>query len=373
MNSNKFFINAYDRKKTLQNEVTRFNNLKNTVINPKNISLNIVNENLLHNQINHDNDNIYYLDNSNIIRLLHNKNIKVINNVYQDIYKDNIKPTGFGDFIRGCYFTMHFCRKFNFHLNIIINHPVAYFLKNYKDYYESSYSKLYHNVFSDILMCTFNNMKETKMDSNNYIIDVVKKKSIMNEFLNYLYKMTVHNNNIFIYNIMFPYDKLSERDLNYMQKILEPSLEMDKYIDETLDLLNLNKREYVIIHIRCGDEYLTQNNTNFAIDYIKKIFQELTNIFNNNYSKNYLLIADNNEIKQFLVKMFPNIKTLYKEITHLGEDANNLDKIKNTMLDFYLIANSNYIYSFTSYLHGSGFSLWSATTYGIPYSCKYVK
>jgi len=48
-------------------------------------------------------------------------------------------------------------------------------------------------------------------------------------------------------------------------------------------------------------------------------------------------------------------------------------KVKNTMLDFYLLANSDAIHSFTAYPHGSGFSFWCAKTYGIPYSCKYIK
>ena len=47
-------------------------------------------------------------------------------------------------------------------------------------------------------------------------------------------------------------------------------------------------------------------------------------------------------------------------------------RFKNTLLDFYLLANSNAIKSFTAYPHGSGFSYWSAKTYDIPYSCKYI-
>jgi hypothetical protein len=88
----------------------------------------------------------------------------------------------------------------------------------------------------------------------------------------------------------------------------------------------------------------------------------------------YLLIADNNEIKYLLCEIFPNFKSIYKEITHLGEGkVLERNKIKNTMLDFYLMANSNSINSFTGYVHGSGFSLWCATTYNIPYTCKYIK
>ncbi len=86
-----------------------------------------------------------------------------------------------------------------------------------------------------------------------------------------------------------------------------------------------------------------------------------------------MLIADNNEIKYLLSEGFPQIKTLYKYITHLGEGIElEREKVKNTLLDFYLISNSASVYFFTVYAHGTWFSWWCAKIYGIPYTCKYV-
>ena len=121
---------------------------------------------------------------------------------------------------------------------------------------------------------------------------------------------------------------------------------------------------------------MCENSTIFATDYIKKIVNEVFLIFNNNKDTanyDYLLVADNNEIKCILMEIYPNIQSLLLDIIHIGEGSLlERQKVKNTLLDFYLLANSNAIHSFTSYPHGSGFSYWCAKTYDIPYSCKYI-
>ena len=69
------------------------------------------------------------------------------------------------------------------------------------------------------------------------------------------------------------------------------------------------------------------------------------------------------------------IKTLFKEIIHLCESdthVENNEKIKNTLIEFYLMSFSKEIKSYSCYEHGSGFSYWCAKTFNIPYSCKYM-
>ena len=58
----------------------------------------------------------------------------VLCNVYQYSYK-NEKTNGLGDFIRGCLFLINFCEKHNYRFNIIINHPLATFLKLHCELY----------------------------------------------------------------------------------------------------------------------------------------------------------------------------------------------------------------------------------------------
>jgi hypothetical protein len=150
---------------------------------------------------------------------------------------------------------------------------------------------------------------------------------------------------------------------------------MKEYIDETISCLGISKKKFNIIHIRSGDIYLKNETKIFDSLYFKTLTNEIFRIVNNNRGGNtdFLLIADNNEIKYLLCDVFPQIKTLYKDITHLGEGIElEREKIKNTLLDFYLISNSASVFSFTVYSHGTGFSWWCAKIYNVPYTCKYV-
>ena len=92
------------------------------------------------------------------------------------------------------------------------------------------------------------------------------------------------------------------------------------------------------------------------------------------HGNKYLIIADNNEIKILLLKYFPEFKTILKEITHFGEGiVLEEEKVKNTLIDFYLLSFAASIQSYSCYDHGSGFSYWCAKTFDIPYSCMLIK
>lgn len=307
------------------------------------------------------------------VGVLRRKKVHHINNVYQELYKDKIKPTGFGDFIRGCYFLLQFCEKHGFLPHFIINHPLAEFLKQFDTNY-LLHKEIHQIALSGIPMFVNNNWKESVFDSHNYIIDVVKSKQTNNEFINYLCNLSVQKHHIFIYNNMFPYDAISSDHKMFIRKMLEPNGEMEQYLMDNLELLQFTRGNYVVIHIRSGDTYLTETNKIFETSYFKKLLVEIILIINKYNDASFLLIADNNEIKYLLLENFPNLKAVFKDITHLGEGTVlERQKVKNTMLDFYLLANSAAIHSFSAYPHGSGFSLWCARTYDIPYSCKYIK
>lgn len=313
------------------------------------------------------------------VELLHKKGVTVINNVYQELYKDNTKPTGFGDFIRGCYYLLQFCKNNRFKPKVFVYSQVSDFLVNYCE--NSKLSKNINQRFlSSIPMFVKNNWVDCILDSNNYIVDSIKTNIIQEDFVRYLCDdVKVYSKNIFIYNIMFPEDnQITKDDKLYIQKMLQPTHEMSQYVDQTLKGLRFQKYKYNVIHIRSGDKFLCDNSKIFPRDYIKKIIDEVFILLNNNNTNDnicdYLLIADNNEIKIILMEYYPNIKSLILDITHLGQETVlERKKVKNTMLDFYLLANSSAIHSFTSYPHGSGFSYWCAKTYEVPYSCMYIK
>ena len=353
-------------------------NLNNNNINiSKIMNMNITRE--YYNNINIDNVmnidnamniyNVMNIDNVTTYKTVHflkQKGITKIIHVYQEKYI-NQNTTGFGDFIRSCFFIIQFCNKHNFQIEIIINHPIAYYLKNFSNKYTSS-------SFFNMVMFSENNFDSCKIDNENYIVDFVLINTKMSNYINYLSKLPVVNNSVISYNIFFPYGDISIQACNKICDLFEPSTEISNLVDEIINHLLIVKKDFIVIHIRSGDSYLKNNNKLFSVIYIESIKNEIKQIIVNNKDKNVLLIADNNEIKILLKNEIPKLKYLLNCITHIGEGVElNKNKVKNTLIDFYLMSFSSFIYSFTAYRHGSGFSYWCAKMNNIPYKCKYIK
>jgi hypothetical protein len=179
----------------------------------------------------------------------------------------------------------------------------------------------------------------------------------------------------------FPRNDVPEKNKEYMRNILEPVDEIKFLIKKTLHDLQLQIKGYNVIHIRSGDAFLkNEKNSGFSSTYIQKlishIYNDVKHISENNHGgirNQYLLIADNNNIKNLLKEKFPDFKLLVNPITHFGEGVIlEGERVKNTLIDFYLLSFANYIISYSSYEHGSGFSYWCAKTFNVPYMCKYV-
>jgi hypothetical protein len=229
-------------------------------------------------------------------------------------------------------------------------------------------------------MFTECNWSKSIFDNKNYIEQFLLIKQKFNLFIDYLCSLPVINNSVFTYNILFPYDEISLEECDKMCSLFEPSREIIEKTDEHLSNLKLIKKQFIVLHIRSGDSYLKNNNKIFDSLYLETIKNEIIEIIFkaklsmvDNKNVDILLIADNNEIKLLLNDEFPNIKFLVYNITHIGEGVDlETEKVKNTMVDFYLMSYASAIYSLTAYPHGSGFSYWCSKMYGIPYKCKYI-
>jgi hypothetical protein len=146
--------------------------------------------------------------------------------------------------------------------------------------------------------------------------------------------------------------------------MIEPIPELIAQVNKVLANLNLQRHSFNVIHIRSGDKYLIENS---VIDpaFIKKLMNVLYFLNNN---ETYLLLTDSYKLKYVLMKLFPRLKMFFNEITHFGEGVELDDnKVKNTLIDFYVMASSKKIFSFSVYDHGTGFSRWCSETYNIPY------
>ena len=385
-----FDINNINSNSNILN-INHLDNLIKPTITNKNVSLtinedisNIIeNSSILNNvkketQIDINNISINNIKQINTVKLNYIlENIKLIINVYQEEYVNNKKASGFGDFIRGSYFLIQFCTKYKIKYNIdLTNHSLSNFLKNsiYK-FNQTNNNFDYNNITPFI----HNNFIPKISESN--ILYSKTDIEIEAHFIDYLYEQYYNKTNKngiqLIYTISFPNKKVNKQEKQIMRYILEPSNYINQKVFETVNLLSFNLKKYNIIHIRCGDNLLVNKETKIDLQIINNIFNNLNNLFMYNTNNNYLLLADNNYIKKIILDKYTNtninIKTIFNEITHLGEGVvSSLSSIENTIIEFYLISLSNNIYSMSIYEHGSGFSKWCAETYNIPYICKFI-
>jgi hypothetical protein len=296
------------------------------------------------------------------------KNIKTITNVYQSKYNNNtMNSAGLGDFIRGCYFLIEFCEKYKFEAKIIFNNCISNFLLTNNNHEKNN------TILSKIHFFKNNNYNSPIFQENIILYPNLNLHNIITDFIDYLCKTNVYENNSFIYSSSYPLNQnVSEKSKEYIRTILKPNNTLLNSLQECLNQLELECNNFSVFHIRSGDKYLKDNSKIFSTNYIEELKKNIQSYIEKD--EKYLLIADNNEIKILLKKYFPNMKILLKEITHLGEGVLlEEEKVKNTLIDFYMLSFSKKIFSFTCYDHGSGFSYWCAITYNIPHIAKLIK
>jgi hypothetical protein len=152
-----------------------------------------------------------------------------------------------------------------------------------------------------------------------------------------------------------------------MKSMLIPNTFMQEYIDYTLNEMNLKRNTYATIHIRSGDQYLTNSET-MNDEFINKIKKYIDKLIVPN--KKYLIISDSNILKVAL-KSYPNFYIVNRKIQHLGGQflkSEETNGIMNTLLDFYLMSYSNAIFAFCAYSHVTGFSKYCAIINKIPFN-----
>jgi hypothetical protein len=283
---------------------------------------------------------------------LHNKNLKKIINVYQPKYK-NLIAQGFGDYLRGCFCLLQICKKHGIEFDMdLSNHPMSKFIN-------VNNNQEYNNINRSNIEW-FPNANYIPISSTLFKTDSI---NFHNKLMNTLNK--VNSSNHFIFCNSFPiYKNIGSFGINFIKSKIEPNAIMKNNIETALKNMGLKEKEFTVIHIRCGDKYLLQNNK-LDIMYVKNVMNIFKQIIHPN--KKYLIISDNNNIKYFFRK-YNNCVFYIKNITHLGEISDKSDeKVKNTLLDFYLMSKSRKIISLAPYNWGSGFSEWCSVIYRIPY------
>jgi hypothetical protein len=292
-----------------------------------------------------------------------NNHITCLNLVYQYNYLNNETVTGFGDFIRCCFFIIQFSEKYNTKVDFHINdHPI----KNYLTYFENK-SCLQSIISKNIPFLKINNYIYKKYKN----IITYKYKDIDTILINYINSLHLYNENVYIYLINHPDEALITSDhKKRLAEILEPNDHLNNKITHAMNCLNLKTKKFKVIHLRFEDDDCHKNiiNRTAYILYIIRLFilhKDDDDIF---------LISNKNFMKSRLIQLMPNIKTIIHNTTHIAcRETNDNENIINTLKEFYIMSKANYIYSFSVYRHGSGFSKWCAVTYNVPYVCFFLE
>jgi len=287
-----------------------------------------------------------------------NNNIKKIVIVYQLEFIQQKSP-GLGDFLRGCFFIRQLSKVLNIDFDLdISNHPISnYIINNGKnesiDYNNINWIYGINRPDPGVLNLLDNPPNNRYFDTN-FINQIITE---MNKTGTHVFPLFTNSFPIF-YNF-------TDEGREFMKSRLLPNDIMSKYIDDSLHKLSLNKKGYGVIHIRTGDNSITNKTVEVSI--INKIKNIIHKIINPN--KNYLIISDNNCVK-IIFNNINNCHYNFTKIEHLGGEHNtnkNMEGIKNTLLDFYLMSYSNSILSMSIYGHISGFSKYCSEIYNIPF------
>ena len=122
---------------------------------------------------------------------------------------------------------------------------------------------------------------------------------------------------------------------------------------------------YISIHLRLGDKYLEieQKYINCIDDTRSYNEQVLFNFIEENNKSTILFFCDNGSYKQTIKNKYENIIITSCSICHTGLENSTYNQVLDTITEFYLLVNSEKIYS-ASY---SGFSLAASRFKNIPY------
>jgi len=288
---------------------------------------------------------------------------KVIHVVYQYKYK-NKSVTGFGDLLRSIYFMLQFSEKYKLNFEIEINkHNIKKYLKHF-----SCKNNINNPIENNIY---FYDKGNCNYAVNNNIIDY-EYVDIDEDLLNYINNLEHYNNHLYFYLISHPNkNAITETHKNYVKNMITPTEELSICVDKFLRNLYLEKNNFITIHIRYYDEPVTTINNQFTKK-MDSIIKQIIDIANQT-KIDILILTSQNVVKNYIIKYIPNVKTHFNPICHTSKSNSSQLTLVNTLTDFFVMSYSKFIYSFSVYEHGSGFSKWCAITYNIPYICYSIQ
>jgi hypothetical protein len=128
--------------------------------------------------------------------------------------------------------------------------------------------------------------------------------------------------------------------------------------------------DYEVIHIRAGDMIAYNTAINFTVDYdYEKIIQRIVSKVNEIKSQSanaFIIMCDSDKVKKTLAKKCGLIPTKAKSV-HLNiAKESDSDRVKDTLVDFFLLKDAKAVHQFSVHGWGSTFSNCANWIYDTP-------
>ena len=298
--------------------------------------------------------------------------LSTVVHIFSECYANDMRSRGFGDFLRGTYFLLdHMDQNPTMRLELaIVSHPMVQLFPQFNTVLVDP--RLNQYTMRHLGMSYVPDMVASS--DPNVLINLGSKPdpNAHTRFSQFLPKAYVKPCRHYCVNTNDPPIKpIPARHRAYLRERLTPSEPLEDLVLTTLSSLGLVQQPYVVIHLRLGDVYLDLATHTYAVTadrLIHLITQRLQH-----ETRPWLLLTDNNAIKPLIQSRWPQAKMLDNPIAHTGEtEEHNMEHMKNTFLEFFLMSRAADITAYSVYQHGSGFSKWCAVSYDIPYVCYYL-
>lgn len=276
--------------------------------------------------------------------------LKKIVNTYQLTCKDGQRPPGIGDFFKSCFFLLQICKALDLEFDINFkNHPISNYLSvegqedNGVDYSQVEYpfwAEHFHIV-------------------NNGLNLFVQKLNSIRTPVYYLFTNG------------WPIVNIKPTGINIIRSKITPNELLMQSVQKFMTELNLPYKKFTTIHIRCGDDTFNgkEDLTRFTL-----MANRLVPFLSQNKDSKVLIISNSNLVKLYIKKLgIGNVCFKISKIVHLGGDGNfhktttkDETALLETLVDFFVMANSKLILSLSEYSWGSCFSDVCSQIYSVP-------
>lgn len=295
-----------------------------------------------------------------------NSTLTKVVNVYQTQFVD-FKASGLGDYLRGCVMMLQILRTLKKYTGKDVgfdmdlrNHPMSKFLICDSTLeVPPSYAAL-GNFHIDSL----------EVEQNE---DDIAYQHIVRETVRYFNR--IQSPTFFTHCCKGPvYTEVLESEKALIRSKLQPTPELETYIQESITRLGVVAGQYSAIHIRMNDAVCFPHAVGSSQSTLNtQLMEDLTASVRSKLdaTKTYILVSSSMDVKDALTG--GNIHSIPTAICHIGQNQNSTDEqLKDTLLDFFLMSRASEILAFTTYSH-TGFSEECSRLFSIPYSSTVVE